>query len=147
MRIRAGYDIAYDLPRPTPMVLLLNVRPERQGDVETYDTIYTEPNLGVHPYVDAFGNRCTRIMAPAGLLRLYADFVVRDATTESTVWWENNGAITPQAFDLLMADMLELIKKNPAHADAPSWAQELRTLVNQSAPIPVSSEADKPAAK
>jgi hypothetical protein len=46
-----------------------------------------------------------------------------------------------------MADMLALIKGNPAHADAPAWVEELRTLVNQSAPIPVSSEADKPAAK
>jgi len=79
MRIRAGYDIAYDLPRPTPMVLMLNVRPERRSDVETYDTIYTEPNLAVHAYVDSFGNRCSRIMAPAGPLRLYADFVVRDS--------------------------------------------------------------------
>ena len=79
MRIRAGYDIAYDLPRPTPMVLMLNVRPERRSDVETYDTIYTEPNLAVHAYVDTFGNRCSRIMAPAGRVRLYADFVVRDS--------------------------------------------------------------------
>ena len=79
MRIRAGYDIAYDLPRPTPMVLLLNVRPERQADVETYDTIFTEPILPVHGYIDGFGNRCGRIMAPAGRLRLYADFVVRDS--------------------------------------------------------------------
>lgn len=79
MRIRAGYEIAYDLPRPTPMVLMLNVRPERRSDVETYDTIYTEPNLAVHAYVDTFGNRCSRIMAPAGRLRLHADFVVRDS--------------------------------------------------------------------
>lgn len=33
-------------------------------------------------------------------------FVVRDATTESTVWWDNNGAMTPEAFELLKADML-----------------------------------------
>lgn len=37
-------------------------------------------------------------------------FVVRDATTESTVWWDNNGSISPEAFDLLMADMLEHAK-------------------------------------
>jgi phosphoenolpyruvate carboxykinase (ATP) len=34
-------------------------------------------------------------------------FVVRDATTESTVWWDNNGAMTPAQFDVLMADMLK----------------------------------------
>ena len=26
-------------------------------------------------------------------------FVVRDETTEKTVWWDNNGAITPANFD------------------------------------------------
>ncbi|MGL4976210.1 MAG: phosphoenolpyruvate carboxykinase, partial [Bosea sp. (in: a-proteobacteria)] len=34
-------------------------------------------------------------------------FTVRDATTESTVWWDNNGAITPANFDVLLADFLK----------------------------------------
>ena len=46
-----------------------------------------------------------------------------------------------------MADMLKLIKENPAHADAPNWVKELRTLVNQSSPTPVSSEAPPPPAQ
>ena len=29
-------------------------------------------------------------------------FVVRDATTEEAVWWDNNGAITPGQFDTLL---------------------------------------------
>jgi phosphoenolpyruvate carboxykinase (ATP) len=33
-------------------------------------------------------------------------FTVRDALTEKTVWWDNNKAMTPQAFDTLYADML-----------------------------------------
>ena len=33
-------------------------------------------------------------------------FTVRDATTETAVWWDNNKAMTPQAFDTLYADML-----------------------------------------
>ena len=33
-------------------------------------------------------------------------FIVRDATTDKVVWWDNNGAITPEAFELLMKDML-----------------------------------------
>ena len=33
-------------------------------------------------------------------------FTVRDALTESTVWWDNNKSMTPQAFDTLYADML-----------------------------------------
>ncbi len=31
-------------------------------------------------------------------------FTVRDAKTESTVWWDNNKAMTPQQFDTLLAD-------------------------------------------
>lgn len=33
-------------------------------------------------------------------------FVVRDAATESTVWWDNNGSITPGHFDALLEDFL-----------------------------------------
>ncbi len=33
-------------------------------------------------------------------------FVVRDASTENEVWWENNGAITPEQFDTLLKDFL-----------------------------------------
>jgi phosphoenolpyruvate carboxykinase (ATP) len=33
-------------------------------------------------------------------------FTVRDALTEKTVWWDNNKAMTPQAFDTLYADMI-----------------------------------------
>jgi len=43
-----------------------------------------------------------------------------------------------------MADMLKVIKDHPSHADAPSWVSELRSLVNEVAPTPVSSEAAKP---
>tara|TARA_R110000787_G_scaffold3868_5_gene14818 strand:- start:4034 stop:5692 length:1659 start_codon:yes stop_codon:yes gene_type:complete len=31
-------------------------------------------------------------------------FTVRDATTENTVWWDNNAAMTPEHFDTLLAD-------------------------------------------
>ena len=34
-------------------------------------------------------------------------FIVRDATTENTVWWDNNKSMTAEAFDLLHADMLK----------------------------------------
>jgi phosphoenolpyruvate carboxykinase (ATP) len=37
-------------------------------------------------------------------------FIVRDATTEDTVWWDGNGAMTPDAFDTLHADFLEHAK-------------------------------------
>ncbi|MGA0606674.1 transglutaminase-like domain-containing protein [Phenylobacterium sp. VNQ135] len=78
MRIRAGYEISYDCPAPTPMLLMLNVRPERAADLETPDTIQTEPVVPVRLYMDTFGNVCGRLVAPAGRITLRSDFVIRD---------------------------------------------------------------------
>lgn len=33
-------------------------------------------------------------------------FVVRDESTENTIWWDNNGAMSREGFDLLFADMM-----------------------------------------
>src|SRR5690606_7158105 len=37
-------------------------------------------------------------------------FIVRDALTDKTVWWENSASITPDQFDTLHADMLAHLK-------------------------------------
>ncbi|MCU0826724.1 MAG: phosphoenolpyruvate carboxykinase [Tabrizicola sp.] len=37
-------------------------------------------------------------------------FVVRSATTEDTIWWENNAALPPDAYARLKADMLAHVK-------------------------------------
>ena len=79
MRIRCGYEITYDCPAPTPMLLMLNVRPERLADLETPDLIHTSPHAPLRQYRDQFGNLCTRILAPQGRMTLSADFVVRDS--------------------------------------------------------------------
>lgn len=79
MRIRAGYEITFDCPAPTPMLLMLNVRPERVVDLETPDTIYTDPATPLRQYLDGFGNRCGRLVLPAGRTRLSSDFIVRDS--------------------------------------------------------------------
>ena len=31
-------------------------------------------------------------------------FIVRDGLTENTVWWDNSGAMSPDHFDILLAD-------------------------------------------
>jgi transglutaminase-like putative cysteine protease len=78
MRIRAGFEITYDFPAPTPMLLTLSVHPSRRDDLETPDWVRTDPALDVRQYLDGFGNICSRVLAPAGLLTLSADFVVND---------------------------------------------------------------------
>ena len=43
---------------------------------------------------------------------------------------------------LAMGDMLKVIKDFPGHADAPKWVRQLRSLVNESSPVPATSAAD-----
>ncbi|HTW29862.1 MAG TPA: transglutaminase family protein [Acetobacteraceae bacterium] len=79
MRIRAGYEIAYDCPQPTPMLLMLSVHPSRLGDLETRHAITIDPPLGAGEYRDGFGNICTRVLVPPGRTVFATDFVIRDS--------------------------------------------------------------------
>jgi transglutaminase-like putative cysteine protease len=79
MHIRVGYDLVYECPAPTPMMFMLSLRPERLPDLVTPQLMFIEPAVAVHDYIDGFGNICTRLVAPAGALRLSADFIVADS--------------------------------------------------------------------
>jgi transglutaminase-like putative cysteine protease len=85
VKIRIGFDIVYECAQPTPMVLMLNVHPSRQGDLEKPDTILFTPDVASHTYADSFGNVCTRLVAPAGPLRLFADTIITDPGTPEPV--------------------------------------------------------------
>ncbi len=78
MQIRTGFAIAFDTPGPTPMNLLLNVHPDRQGDLLTPETVSFDPPVPATQHRDGFGNVCTRIVAPGGRITMTADFMVRD---------------------------------------------------------------------
>ena len=79
MRIRIGYELTYDCLLPTPMLLMLNVHPTRLLDLVVADEMVAEPAVPIHRYRDAFGNLCSRILAPAGQIRLSANGVVKDS--------------------------------------------------------------------
>ncbi|RAI43244.1 transglutaminase-like domain-containing protein [Rhodoplanes roseus] len=85
MKIRAGYDIAFDCPQPTPMILLLSVHPSRQIDLVTSEQMTFDPPLQPREYRDQFENVCTRIMAPAGRVRFSADFLIADSGAPDAV--------------------------------------------------------------
>lgn len=78
MRIETGFEITYDCPASVPMLLMLSVHPSRRGDLESSDAVRSDPPLSVHQYVDAYGNICSRLLAPPGRLRLFADFIISD---------------------------------------------------------------------
>jgi len=79
MQIRFGYELVYTCPKPTPMILTLNVHFSRVSDVVRPDHLITSPPTPVQGYRDSFGNWCTRIVAPTGDLRISADAIVNDA--------------------------------------------------------------------
>ena len=78
MKIRIGYELIYDCPQPTPMILTLSVHYTRVSDMITPDHLIAEPPVPLTAYRDSFGNWCSRIVAPKGQLRLSADGVVKD---------------------------------------------------------------------
>jgi transglutaminase-like putative cysteine protease len=79
MKIRAGYEIEYECPGPTPMLLVLSVVPERMPDLIGEHTIRFTPDIPAHDYRDMFGNVVTRVVAPPGRLTIAADFLIRDS--------------------------------------------------------------------
>ena len=78
MQIRVGYELIYDCPQPTPMVLMLNIHHTRAADIVVPDRMASEPSVLMTPYRDAFGNWCTRLLAPQGRLRLTASSLIND---------------------------------------------------------------------
>jgi transglutaminase-like putative cysteine protease len=78
MLIHLAYDIQFDLPQDVPMVALLHVHPSRKHDLLGPDELQTWPKIEVTTYLDTFGNRCSRFVAPRGHLRLSSSTIIRD---------------------------------------------------------------------
>jgi len=79
MQIRFGYELVYGSQQPVPMILMLEVHASRTPDLLRHDLLTAVPAVPLDKYVDGFGNRCTRIVAPAGGIRLFADGLIRDS--------------------------------------------------------------------
>lgn len=79
MEIKVGFELIYDCPRPTPMMLVLNVHYSRAADLVVPDHVTTTPSIPLSAYRDGFGNWCTRLVAPPGRLKIESTAVVRDS--------------------------------------------------------------------
>jgi transglutaminase-like putative cysteine protease len=78
MQIRVGYELNYELPQPTPMILTLHVHYSRASDMVRPDHMRTTPSVPMTSYRDGFGNWCTRLVAPQGHFNVTADSIVND---------------------------------------------------------------------
>jgi len=65
-------------PEETPMVLMLSIEPRGFADLLSEHRIKFSPDVVSHDYADMFGNTCTRIVAPPGLIEIRNDFLIAD---------------------------------------------------------------------
>ena len=79
MQLRIGFELIYNFPQPTPIILHVNVHYSRANDIIVPDHLTTDPFVPITGYRDDFGNLCARGLAPAGRLRLTADGTIRDS--------------------------------------------------------------------
>jgi transglutaminase-like putative cysteine protease len=87
MLIKSEFDIHFQLSVPTPMVALLHLHPSLEARVRSGNTLEIEhidrgggsavqTHVAATEYHDSFGNRCTRFVAPAGIVQLSGASVV-----------------------------------------------------------------------
>jgi transglutaminase-like putative cysteine protease len=85
MLIRLGYDIQFNIPAPVAMVGVLYVHPSRTQDLREPDELTIDPPLKVESYLDSYGNRCARFLAPAGPLKITNSTLIEDPGTPDLV--------------------------------------------------------------
>jgi transglutaminase-like putative cysteine protease len=79
VKIRVGYELIYECPQPTPMLLALNIHSSRASDLMIPDYVTTDPSIPIGAYRDGFGNWCSRIVAPKGRIRIAGTALVNDS--------------------------------------------------------------------
>ena len=78
MQIKLGYELIYELPQPTPMILALNIHYSRASSIVIPDHMRTHPVVPISSFRDNFGNWCNRLVAPKGTFRISTDALVND---------------------------------------------------------------------
>jgi transglutaminase-like putative cysteine protease len=88
MQIRLGYDIGFNIPAPVTIVAMLHVHPSREADLLEPDELKLDPQVPLTSYIDMFGNRCSRFVAPAGHIRLTNSTLIEDSGLEDPTPFE-----------------------------------------------------------
>ena len=103
MKIRFGYELIYNSPQVTPMVLLLTAAPNPWQRLLVHDFMHTDPVVPLVSYQDVFGNFCTRLVAPPGVIRISADGLLEDSgIPEPAMWNARETPIGALPHDVLM---------------------------------------------
>lgn len=76
MFIRIGYEIVIESKADTVLILALSPHSSFAGRIIGSCDVQAEPSLPLETFLDGFGNRLTRLKAPAGRLKLWSDCIV-----------------------------------------------------------------------
>lgn len=88
------------------MLLQVHVRPECEPALEIPERLDTAPYTPYSTYIDQFGNRCTRLMAPRGILSLSNMFQIRDSGIQETLPWGARQALVNELPDAALVFLL-----------------------------------------
>jgi transglutaminase-like putative cysteine protease len=142
MLIRSMFEIEFDLPQDVAMIGLLRLHPSLDDAVRGTEALQvqhldgeTAAPVAFEDYVDSFGNRCTRFLAPAGHLRLSGQSLVeRDAFDDPIATEARQHQIEDLPTDVLQfllasrycqVDSLSLVAADLFGHTSPGWARAI----------------------
>ncbi len=108
MFIKIGFDIELNIASPMALVYLLHVHPSRRDDLLHPEVVAISPWLEVDEYLDAFGNLCGRVNAPAGTssVRFRSESVIQDSGLPDPIdfyaWQHDPTALPPATLQFLL---------------------------------------------
>jgi transglutaminase-like putative cysteine protease len=88
MLIRVGHEISLTFLQPTATVLMLYLHPSRAATVRKPECLQIEPWTPLSEYLDLYGNRCGRILAPSGRVVFRNNAIVEDSGEPDPQVWD-----------------------------------------------------------
>jgi transglutaminase-like putative cysteine protease len=79
MLIQVGFELVFQVPARTPMILVLYTHPSRSSSLRSEERILVSPTTSIDEFTDPFGNHCGRLVASPGKLRLWSKTTVEDS--------------------------------------------------------------------
>jgi transglutaminase-like putative cysteine protease len=79
MLIQGGFNLAFECSDDTPMILAVHIRPEEAANLVEPEIITLYPAIESSLYIDSFGNKCLKLVAPPGRLSIWSRFVISNS--------------------------------------------------------------------
>lgn len=79
MLIRVGFEAAFAFEEATPLLAMVSLHPGRTSSIRLPERLQVDPWVPFSEYIDLYGNRCTRMVAPAGRFEIRNEATVVDS--------------------------------------------------------------------